>query len=31
MPPQIPVHIALEVINPGPEAVTRQIYVRPNQ
>ncbi|MEC8443559.1 MAG: DUF3426 domain-containing protein, partial [Pseudomonadota bacterium] len=31
MPEQIPVHIALELVDPGPEAVTRQIYVRPNQ
>lgn len=31
MPSQIPIHIALELVNPGLEAVTRQIYVRPNQ
>ena len=31
MPSRVPVHIAIEVINPGPEAVSRQIYIRPNQ
>ncbi|MEK9712315.1 MAG: DUF3426 domain-containing protein, partial [Thalassolituus sp.] len=31
MPPGTPVHIAIEVINPGPDAVTRQIFVRGNQ
>jgi predicted Zn finger-like uncharacterized protein len=31
MPSDIPVHIALEVVNPGPEAVSRQIFIRQNQ
>lgn len=31
MPSDIPVHIALEVVNPGPEAVSRQIFIRANQ
>lgn len=31
MPTDIPVHIALEIVNPGPEAVSRQIFIRANQ
>lgn len=31
MPSDIPVHIALDLVNPGPEAVSRQIFIRPNQ
>jgi hypothetical protein len=31
MPPGIPVHIAVEVINPGPEAVSRRIQLLANQ
>ena len=31
MPSGTPVHIDIEIQNPGPEAVTRQIYLRSNQ
>ena len=31
MPPGVPVHIAIEVVNPGPEAVSRRVFIRGNQ